>query len=96
VQAFFAALTPAGVVQARLRVEGGVGDPAATAVLYGAAWALLGGALAVTAHPGRLEIVPRLEGPATGRLEEGAVVTLTPGRILLAACRALRALRRKV
>ena len=93
--AFFAVLGRSRISQARLRMEGGVGDPAATAVLYGAAWALAGGAATAGGAGGRLEIVPRLEGPATGSLEESAEVTVTPWQLATAAFTAIAALRRR-
>jgi len=93
-RAFFAALRGAPVERARLSLEGGVGDPAVSAVLSGLAWSVLGPALAARAGTTRLEIHPWLEGPAGGRLKGSVEVRVTPARLMAAGLRAYLALRR--
>ncbi len=92
--AFFAALGRAPVRGLELEAEGGVGDPAATALIYGAAWAVLGGLATSAGGPARVRLTPRLEGPAGGRLHARGEVTVTLGRLLLAALKAFAAMRR--
>ena len=93
-QAFFRTLRRTPVSDAALDGEGGVGDPAVTAVLYGLAWSVLGGIATAEGQGVRLRLTPRLEGPAGGRLHAHARVSLTFGRLLLAGLRARRAMRR--
>ena len=94
VGAFFAALQRAPVGGLELEAEGGLGDPAATALLYGAAWAALGGLMAAAGHPVRVRLTPRLEGPGGGKLHARGEVAVTLGRLALAALRALAVMRR--
>jgi hypothetical protein len=93
IDAFFATLRRVPVKKAQLAAEGGVGDPAATALLYGAAWALVGGLVTAKGEPVEIVLTPRLEGPAGGRLDARAEVSLTSFRLLLGVLRALRARR---
>jgi hypothetical protein len=87
-QAFFQTLRRTPVSEAALDGEGGVGDPAVTAVLYGLAWSVLGGVATAEGQGVRVRLTPKLEGPAGGRLHARARVTLTLGRLLLAGLRA--------
>ncbi len=94
VQAFFQSLRRTPVRGAQLEAEGGVGDPAATALLYGLTWAAVGGLGTAQGQQVPVRLTPRLEGPARGRLDARAKVSLTLGQLLLAGLRALRAFRR--
>lgn len=90
---FFARLRRIPMQGVQLEAEGGVGDPAVTAVLYGAAWALLGGLLAGQGQQVVAKLTPRFEGPATGRLDARAEVSVTLGRLMLAALWGMEVLR---
>lgn len=91
--AFFGSLERVPVRGAALEAEGGVGDPALTALLYGTAWAMLGGALAATGQDARLRLTPRLDGPAGGSVAARAEISLPLWRLVLAAVKGLGALR---
>ncbi len=93
-QTFFRTLRRTPVSDVALDGEGGVGDPAVTAVLYGLAWSVLGGIATAEGQGVRLRLTPRLEGPAGGRLHARAQVSLSVGRLLVAWLRAMRAARR--
>ena len=82
------------VQRLELEAEGGVGDPAITAVLYGGAWAVLEGLLAAAGQRARIRLSPRLEGPAGGRLTGSAAIKATPLQLLTAALKAMRSMRR--
>ena len=92
--AFLAGLRRTRVRVKQLDIEGGTGDPAVTALLYGTAWAVLGGLLAARGQQARPRLVPRLTGPAGGRLDASAEVSVTPLQMLLAVLGAVRAVRR--
>lgn len=92
--AFFAPIRRAPVEDLRVAARGSTGDPAATALLYGAAWSLLGTACAVRGlRPQRADLQPVLEGPAEMRALGEAKVRIAVGSLLLGAVRALWALR---
>jgi hypothetical protein len=97
VEAFAAFLTPlrsAPIGDLRITALGGVGDPAATAILYGMAWSVLGTFLAVRGlRPQEIQLQPLLQGPAEIRASGEAELRVMPWVLLLGGLRALRALK---
>ncbi len=92
--AFLSPIRRAPVEDLRVAARGSTGDPAATALLYGAAWSLLGTVCAARGlRPQRADLQPVLAGPAEMRALGEAKVRITVGSLLLGAVRALRVLR---
>ncbi|MDA8345818.1 MAG: DUF2953 domain-containing protein [Thermaerobacter sp.] len=95
IEAFSAFLSPlrsAPVGALRIVARGSTGDPATTALLYGAAWSVLGTFLAARGlRPQELSLQPQLLGPAEVNAYGEAEVQVT---LLSLAAGALHALRR--
>ncbi len=92
--AFLAPLRSAPVGDLRIAAQGSAGDPAATALLYGAAWSVLGTFLAVRGlRPREIQIEPLLQGPAEWRASGEAELRVMPWSLILGGVRALRVLR---
>ncbi len=93
-RAMFDAIDGSPVQRLELDAEGGVGDPAITAVLYGGTWAVLEGLLAAAGQQARISLTPRLDGPAGGRLTGSAAIRVIPLQLLTAVLKAMRSMRR--
>lgn len=78
----------------RLFARGGIGDAAATAVLYGASWSLVGTYLATTGlRPALLALQPEFDGPARVRVVASAAMRVRVFALVRGALAALWAMR---
>lgn len=93
-EAFLGPLQSTPVGNLRIAARAGAGDPAVTAVLYGAAWSVLSTLLSIRGiQPAALRLDPVMEGTAQLRARGEAEVRVTLLLLLQAAARALRTLR---